>query len=115
MLNKTEFSIQKIALELAISEKQNYLRTDIELILNTINLIKNNFPKRGEITINKKMLSSKETTVWICECNKRNDIDIKHCQGCKKDIYGFSIDEIQPTEVIAYLEDTIGVLEEIIN
>jgi hypothetical protein len=64
-----------------------------------IEIIKTKFPERGSRSMKKQLLSSKEKEVWNCECNKTNDIG-SYCSACKKDIYGFTINEVSPPKVL---------------
>ena len=62
----------------------------------------------------KQLLSSKEKEVWACECSKTNDIG-SYCSGCKKDIYGFSANEVSPSKVLANLEEKISLIAEYVD
>ena len=110
-LKHSEFYVQKTGVELSQSEKQSYEKTDIKLIDDIINLIAGNFSQRGEKTTKKKMLSSKEKDIWICECEKENDGDEVYCENCHKDIFGFGNREAKPKNVIEQLINTMEILK----
>ncbi len=110
LLKHSELYVQKTGVELAQSEKQTYEKSDIKLIDDTIDLITSIFSERGEKTTKKKMLSSKEKEIWICECEKENDGDVKYCTNCHKDIFGFGEREAKPNIVIEKLINMIEIL-----
>lgn len=110
-LKHSEFYVQKTGIELARFEKQSYEKSDIKLIDNAINLITNNFPQRGEKTTKKKMLSSKEKEIWICECGNENNGEEVYCSNCHKDIFGFGEREAKPKIVVEQLINTMEILK----
>ena len=110
LLKHPEFYVQKTGVELAQSEKQTYEKLDIVLINDTIDLITSIFSERGKKTTKKKMLSSKEKEIWICECEKENDVDVTFCTNCHKNIFGFAEREAKPNIVIKKLINIIEIL-----
>ena len=115
LLKYSEFYVQKTGVQLAQSEKLNYEKSDIQLIDDTVNLITTNFPQRGEKTTKKKMLSSKEKEIWICECKKENDGEVVYCANCHKDIFGFGEREAKPIVVTEKLINMVEILRNTIE
>ncbi|MCK5050825.1 MAG: YbjQ family protein [Candidatus Cloacimonetes bacterium] len=115
LIKNADFQIQKVGIQLALSNKLNYEKSDIELINNLVNLISNSFPQRGKKTSKKKSLSSKLKEIWICECGKENSINSEICFECKKDIYRFRKSEKKPLFVIEKLTSISGLLTEIMG
>jgi len=112
LLKNSDFEIQKSTFKLGTYQKMSYEYSDIVEIKNIIDFANVNFPKRGEIATKKKLLSSKEQEIWICECGKECYDNIEYCNKCRKDIYGFKKDEIKPKELINLLEDKVDILNE---
>ena len=106
-----DFQKQKRALRIVTYEKPFYNKQDIVQLNSLIDIIKNKFPERGKHAMKKQLLSSKEKEVWICECGKTNDIG-SYCSGCKKDIYGFTANEIPPYKALTNLEEKISLITE---
>ena len=115
LLKHPEFSVQKTGVKLALSDKLSFEKTDIKPIDDIINLITSNFSQRGEKTTKKKMLSSKEKEIWICECKKENEIDNMYCVNCHKDIFGFEEREAKPIIVTEKLINTLEILRNTIE
>ncbi len=111
-LSSQEFRIQKSALQLLSVHKYAYTIEDIQSIKTAIDIINTIFNERGSRSMKKKVLSLKEKEVWICECNKENDIDQIYCTSCNKDIYGFTNDELRPEKVKSKLEIELEILQE---
>lgn len=112
LLSNNDFEIQKSTLKICTYQKMNYEYSDIEDLQSIIEFINNNFQARAQITTKKKLLSSKEHEVWICECNQNNFDQVPYCNKCRKDIYGFKRDEIKPNELIDLLLNKIEILTE---
>jgi uncharacterized protein YbjQ (UPF0145 family) len=115
LINSDEAPRKKIGLKIATFDKSHYDSDDIEGLSKLLKAIETSFKELGEKTTKKKMLSSKEQDVWICECNTTNTIGDKHnyCSSCGNDIYGFKITELKPSEVIIYLEDKVNLITEL--
>lgn len=113
-LNSTDFQIQKRATKLLISDKPFYNKQDIEKIQSIIDIISSRFPEKGTRSMKKQLLSSKEKEVWTCECSKTNDIG-SYCSGCKKDIYGFTSNEVSPPVALDKLIEKISLISEYIG
>jgi len=111
LINNSNFIIQKTGIEIAQLEKLNYETNDISLIESIITLIPEKFQERGEKTSKKKMLSSKEKEIWICECEKENDIENEYCSNCNKDIYGFVQYEGNPNRTKKELLNVVEILK----
>ena len=110
--NNGEFVIQKSAVQLSGAEKDVYEKTDIALIKGIINILNTKFVERGEISSKKKLMSSKEKEIWICECKAENEMVRSYCMQCNKDIYGFKKSEINPKEAIEILTLKSEILDE---
>lgn len=75
---------------------------------------KNIFVERGNRSMKKQLLSSKEKEVWICDCGKTNDND-NNCSGCQQDIYGFKPKELKPSVADKYIEQKIDLISEYVE
>ncbi len=111
LLKSNNFVTQKIGLKIMKFDKSFYNKTDVENLQTSINFINRNFKERGIRSMKKQMLSSKEKEVWTCECSKVNDIET-NCQDCTKDIYGFTLSELKPKDIINILEQKIILIKE---
>jgi uncharacterized protein YbjQ (UPF0145 family) len=115
LLKNTNFLKKKIGVRVATYDKLFFNREDIDSLYQTKKFILENFKERGEKTIKKQLLSSKEKEVWDCECgNKSNEIN-ENCGTCYKDIFGFHKDELKPIEVIQIIEQKIELIKEFIE
>ncbi len=113
LLKSSDFTKQKVGLRIVTCDKSYYSDGDIaefEILKSYISL---NFNLRGERSIKKQLLSSKEKEVWICECNKTNETE--YCGSCLKDIYGFSKNELNPNQIISYINEKIELINEYVN
>jgi uncharacterized protein YbjQ (UPF0145 family) len=115
IITEQDFNLKKCGVQLLTAEKISYEKPDIQLIENITALVSSTFKERGKISTKKKVLSSKEKEIWICECGKENEIDRTYCTNCRKDIYGFSELEVKPLEVIEKLGVDIEVLKNTIG
>lgn len=115
LLGNQDFTIQKNGLKICSKNKLNYDYSDIEKIETIINSVNIKFNQRGKITSKKKILSSKEIEVWICECEKENNITEIYCSKCNNDILGFKIEEFKPEIIKNKLENIIEILKKILK
>ncbi|OYQ43381.1 hypothetical protein CHX27_10305 [Flavobacterium aurantiibacter] len=110
LLKSEDFKIQKIGLRVAICDKPFYNRSDIDEFELLKMLIEKSFLPRGEISVKKQLLTSKEKEVWNCECgNKNNEID-DYCSSCNLDIYGFYQSETKPNNALRLIDEKIAVI-----
>ncbi len=114
LINNDDFQKQKRATKLLTYDKPFYNKQDIEKLKSLIEIIKTKFPERGSRSMKKQLLSSKEKEVWTCECSKTNDIG-SYCSVCKKDIYGFTANEVSPPKVVTTLEEKISLITEYVE
>ena len=114
LLSNTDFQKQKRATKILTYDKHFFNKQDIDKLKSLIEIIKTKFPERGSRSMKKQLLSSKEKEVWNCECNKTNDIG-SYCSACKKDIYGFTINEVSPPKVLANLDEKISLITEYVE
>lgn len=114
LINLDNFQKQKRATRIITYDKPFYNKQDIEKLKSLIEIIRTKFPERGSRSMKKQLLSSKEKEVWTCECSKTNDID-SYCSGCKKDIYGFTTNEVSPPKVLTNLEEKISLIAEYVK
>ena len=114
LISLDDFQKQKIATRIITYDKPFYNKQDIEKLKSLIEIIKTKFPERGSGSMKKQLLSSKEKEVWTCECSKTNDIG-SYCSGCKKDIYGFTANEVFPPKVLTNLEEKISLITEYVK
>jgi uncharacterized protein YbjQ (UPF0145 family) len=115
LLDNEDFLIQKNGLQICSNNKLNYESSDIEKIKKIINCIETKFNKRGKITLKKKMLSSKEVEIWLCECGKENNMIDIYCSKCYNDILGFYEKELKPERIQNNLKNIIAVLIKILK
>lgn len=104
--------IKNKALQIVIVDKSFYSKDDIYIFDELINIIYSNFPIKGEITTKKQMLSSKEKEIWKCMCGAKNNIETEYCEDCKKDIYGFLPNQINPIKAIDKLKENIEIIND---
>lgn len=113
-LNSNEFKTQKSGLQLLQVYKYSYGNEDKETLRKLVDIIQEVFRERGSRTTKKKVLSSKEKEIWVCECGKENDSEDFFCNSCHKDILGFSRYDMNPKEVIEKLRLELEILDEAI-
>lgn len=115
LLNNTDFLKNKIGVRVATYDKPFFNKEDIDSLIQIKILLSEKFKERGERTIKKQLLSTKEREVWDCECgNKSNEIE-ENCGTCHKDIFGFHKDELKPIEVVQIIEQKIELIKEFIE
>jgi uncharacterized protein YbjQ (UPF0145 family) len=110
-LKSDSSAVRRKALQICTVEKEYYTFKDINIYEELAELIQIQFPRLGEITSQKKLLSSKEKEIWICQCGTKNEIQNTHCGTCGKDIYGFFNTEISPEKSISILRETIDIIK----
>lgn len=115
ILANENFEIQKLSTELLSYEKFFYDKNDLLEIDKFLERIKVCFPEKGTYGSKKGLFSSKEKEVWNCTCGKTNNTIDEVCGHCHKDIYGFTEQEITPTEIIAILEEKKSLLSELLT
>jgi CDGSH-type Zn-finger protein len=114
ILKNSDFNKQKIGIRISTYDKSFYNKNDIENLNQTKVFISSNFKERGEKSMKKQLLSSKEKEVWNCRCgNKSNEIG-EYCGSCHNDIFGFNQTEMKPNEIVKYLEQKIELINEYI-
>lgn len=103
------------ALRLAVTDKQSYVKEDIDVFDNMIQVIKTSFQEIVSYST-KKGLLSKEKEVWICTCGTKNSIELDYCSKyeCNKDKFGFLKSEINPSNAIKKLQENIEIINEYI-
>lgn len=110
-LKSDSYVIRRKALQICVVEKEYYTIKDINVYEELAELIHVQFPRVGEITSQKKLLSSKEKEIWVCKCGTKNEIHNTHCGTCGKDIYGFLNNEISPEKAISIFRETVDILK----
>lgn len=115
LLTNNDFTKQKAGLIISVFDKPHYDKSDINNLSDLSVLIETSFPKRGENSLKKQMLSSKEKEIWICECGKSNSSEYTYCNYCHSDIYGFKIDEIKPKSALVTIAEKISLIEELVK
>jgi uncharacterized protein YbjQ (UPF0145 family) len=103
--------IRNKALQIVVKDKSFFTKEDISDFQNLIILIQKNFLKTSTQSTQKKMLSSKEVDVWVCECGRKNELTSKYCENCEKDQYGFLRSEVNPEIAIKKLTENIDLLK----
>ncbi len=109
-LNGDNSEIRAKALQVITYDKEFYSQEDIKTYQRYIDLVQKNFSKY-ETIMQKKMLSSKEVEMWKCIFGEKNELQVKLCQNCGRDIYGFLAKEINPEVAIEKLTETIEILK----
>jgi len=115
LLIDKDFMKQKLGLKIATYDKPYYDETDINNLNKLVDLIIKTFSMRGEKTIKKQLLTSKEKEIWICDCGKNNNLEYIYCNDCYNDIYGFKRDETNPKIAQQIIEEKINIIDEIIR
>jgi len=115
LIKHNDFTVKKSGVSICSSHKTNYDSSDIMLIKEIIATIPLVLTQRGSKSTKKKMLSSKEIDVWICECNKENEINDVFCVRCGNDIFGFKKDTFNPTKLTDLLGNKLDVLTQILK
>lgn len=82
---------------------ESYTPDNIEDYKEIISLIKENIAYNYD--------GSTPNDKWECSCGKKNSPDKQYCSKCLKDVYGFTRDEINPTQAIESIQEIILILE----
>lgn len=114
IISLEDFQKQKRTTKILTYDKPFYNKEDINKLESLVEIIKMKFPERGSRSMKKQILSSKEREIWICECSKSNEID-SYCIGCKKDIYGFTANEVSPPIVLTSIKEKISLINEYVK
>lgn len=115
LLEDEDLEVKKRGLRVSVKDLQYYKIEDIDEYLKIVELVQESFQKRGTSTMKKGLLSSKEKECWQCECGKVNDMDITYCTKCSNDIYGFSEAEVTPKKALAFIENKISLIKELLE
>lgn len=101
------------ALQIVVKDKSFFSKEDIPEFESLIGLIRTNFSKTSTQSTVKKLLSSKQVDVWICECGHNNDLTSEYCEdfNCAKDQYGFTKGQISPVSAIRKLNENIELIK----
>lgn len=101
------------ALQIVVKDKSFFSKEDIPEFESLIGLIRTNFSKTSTQSTVKKLLSSKQVDVWICECGHKNDLTSEYCEdfNCAKDQYGFTKGQISPVSAIRKLNENIELIK----
>ncbi len=98
-------------LKLITVQKQFYTKNDLEDFKKIIFLVQKKFPINVEYIKKKRLLSEKEDSFWVCSCGNKNEINLKYCDFCFLDKYGFKKSSVGPAQAIKYLEGCIEFME----
>lgn len=100
------------ALQIVVKDKPFYSKEDITDFEKLIKIINSNFLKTAKQSTQKKLLSSKEVDIWICECGHKNEMSSEFCENfnCAKDQYGFTKSQIGPTTAIKKITENIALI-----
>jgi len=110
-LHDSNEDVKMKALQIVVTDKQFYKKEDIEVYEKLIKNIESNYSKIGEITSQKKLLSSKEKEIWICKCGNKNHIEAVYCNKCNKDIYGYNQGWTNPEKAIEKIRENIEIIK----
>ena len=115
LIENSDFDRQKMGVKISTFDKPFYDINDVPELIKLKTLINNNFPERGNKTVKKQLLSSKEIEVWECECGKSNNIEYIYCNSCNKNMYGFYKHEINPEDAEKCIEEKIGFIQDLVR
>lgn len=111
--NKVKELIEKGRIKEAVlclsTTKDSYNQGDIVLMRQILNLI-DELPDTGKIESVKSGLMAKEKEKFVCENGHKNDVNVKFCQSCGKNIKGLTIQEIKRIEGFRKRVDSIEYL-----
>ena len=110
-LENLNLEIKYRIFDLITISKQVYTKEDIQPFKVLLNLVKERFPITVEFTKKKRLLSGKEDDIWVCSCKTKNEMEVKYCEKCRLDKYGFKEKSVNPPEVVEYLEGCIEFME----
>jgi uncharacterized protein YbjQ (UPF0145 family) len=101
------------ALQIVIKDKSFFSKDDITEFESLISLIRTNFSKTATQSTAKKLLSSKQVDIWICECGHKNELTSEYCEdgNCGKDQYGFTKTQVSPASAIKKLTENIELIK----
>ncbi|HQO09549.1 MAG TPA: heavy metal-binding domain-containing protein [Clostridiales bacterium] len=114
-LNSQDDRIRRKALQLTVIDKKYFEYSDIKRYQALIESIESKNFVTGELTKKKKMLSSKEIDIWVCQCGAKNKIGKNYCVNCKRDIYGFYESETNPSAAVEKLQSNIEIIKKYIK
>ncbi len=113
LLANEHFEVRRAGLQLIKYDKPFYSYTDISSLERLLPLIQENFNEEVNRVVEKgRFMSSKGKEVWVCVCNEKNLIDSSRCYSCRRDIYGFEMDDLTPKAATNLIEDKITILRE---
>lgn len=112
LLKSSELSVRKDGLRILNYNKSNYSVTDISLMEEFVEIIKDSFPLLAERTLKKGILTSGKEA-WLCTCGKTNEMTEAYCENCNEDPFGFYESEAKPKDVLLLIEDRLKVIEEL--
>lgn len=111
VLDSTEsLTINERALNLISANKNIYEVSDIDAIDCLINKIKTNIPQIAQFNEKAQMFSKSIKQIWNCPCGHINDRKDPYCNRCRKDVYGFALESINPVKAIQRLENIKSIL-----
>ncbi len=88
-----------------------YEKGDIQKLENLKKLILEKFPpKEKEFYKELDRLTRVEKKYWKCECGTLNEPDKQYCYSCKKDVDGFTKNQLNPKEALNIISIEIEVL-----
>jgi len=101
------------ALQIVVRDKSFFSKEDIPEFESLISLIHTNFSKTSTQSTAKKLLSSKQVDIWVCECGHKNELTSDYCEdyNCGKDQYGFTKAQVSPISAIKKLTENIELIK----
>lgn len=115
LLKTQEFKKQKIGFQISTFDKPFYNKSDIGHLNELKTFIALNFKERGEISNSKQIFSSRNKEVWNCECGAKEWEIGDYCGSCNNDIFGFKKSEMNPNELVKYLNEKIELINSFLN
>jgi uncharacterized protein YbjQ (UPF0145 family) len=100
------------ALQIVVTDKSFFSKEDIPEFESLISLIHSYFSKTATQSTVKKLLSSKQVDIWVCECGHKNELTSEYCEesNCGKDQYGFTKSQVSPVSAIKKLTENIELI-----
>jgi uncharacterized protein YbjQ (UPF0145 family) len=110
-LQDKDVEIKNKALQIIVTDKPFFTKDDIKAFESLIHVLDHNFHKTSKNSTMKKLLSSKEIDIWICQCDHKNEISLDYCGSCGKDPYGFIRGQVNPDLATKKLRENISLIQ----
>jgi uncharacterized protein YbjQ (UPF0145 family)/CDGSH-type Zn-finger protein len=117
LLENADFTKRKKGFQILLFDKPFFNKQDLAELEALKNYAQANFKERGTRTTKKQLLSSKEKDVWMCDCGRTNDLNQyePYCDGCSKDIFGFSKSEMPFEKALRNIDYKINLIKQLVE